>query len=236
MDDQEFDEMDLTPYEEDDDATLHKKLCAAKVARKRAEEDLKLLCNRIGLLKMEEGKVSGQSVTHIAPRICLLCAAGGQEDRRDAQTGDADHLAAPAQPDDSAAEGRAPAQGPDGRGLETPDQQAFEGEHRRDCGREQDAGPASSEAGCAGNQGRKGDGQDAQPRATGAGRNASPQHEAHYLGLKEPSRLVARDEPDRQAEPHPPAARGEVGERSQRAVAVRGGRAADGARRTRADQ
>ena len=37
---------------------LHKKLCAAKVARKRAEEDLKLLCNRIGLLKMEEGKVS----------------------------------------------------------------------------------------------------------------------------------------------------------------------------------
>lgn len=55
---EEFDEMDLTPYEEDDDATLHKKLCAAKVARKRAEEDLKLLCNRIGLLKMEEGKVS----------------------------------------------------------------------------------------------------------------------------------------------------------------------------------
>lgn len=54
----EYDEMDLTPYEEDDDVTLHKKLCAAKVARKRAEEDLKLLCNRIGLLKMEEGKVS----------------------------------------------------------------------------------------------------------------------------------------------------------------------------------
>ena len=57
----DYDEMDLTPYEEDDDATLHKKLCAAKVARKRAEEDLKLLCNRIGLLKMEEGKVSWQS-------------------------------------------------------------------------------------------------------------------------------------------------------------------------------
>lgn len=55
--DVEYDEMDLTPYEEDDDQTLHKKLCAAKVARKRAEEDLKLLCNRIGLLKMEEGKV-----------------------------------------------------------------------------------------------------------------------------------------------------------------------------------
>ena len=56
--DQEFDEMDLTPYEDDDDATLHKKFCAAKAARKRAEEDLKLLCNRIGLLKMEEGKVT----------------------------------------------------------------------------------------------------------------------------------------------------------------------------------
>jgi len=26
--------MDLTPYEEDDDATLHKKLVAAKMARK----------------------------------------------------------------------------------------------------------------------------------------------------------------------------------------------------------
>jgi len=54
----EFDEMDLVPYEDDDDNTLHKKLCAAKLARKRAEEDLKLLCNRIGLLKMEEGKVN----------------------------------------------------------------------------------------------------------------------------------------------------------------------------------
>ena len=59
----EYDEMDLTPYEEDDDATLHKKFCAAKVARKRAEEDLKLLCNRIGLLKMEEGKVSRMALT-----------------------------------------------------------------------------------------------------------------------------------------------------------------------------
>lgn len=58
MEEMEYDEMDLTPYEDDDDATLHKKLCAAKAARKRAEEDLKLLCNRIGLLKMEEGKVS----------------------------------------------------------------------------------------------------------------------------------------------------------------------------------
>jgi hypothetical protein len=54
----QLDELDLTPYEEDDDATLHRKLVAAKMARKRAEEDLKLLCNRIGLLKQEEGKVS----------------------------------------------------------------------------------------------------------------------------------------------------------------------------------
>ena len=46
----------MTPYEEDDDATLHRKLVAAKMARKRAEEDLKLLCNRIGLLKQEENK------------------------------------------------------------------------------------------------------------------------------------------------------------------------------------
>ena len=29
-------EMDLTPYEEDDDETLHRKLVAAKIARKRA--------------------------------------------------------------------------------------------------------------------------------------------------------------------------------------------------------
>ena len=70
----EFDEMDLTPYEEDDDQTLHRKLCAAKVARKRAEEDLKLLCNRIGLLKMEEGKVSAGT---LADAVSL---AGGQKD------------------------------------------------------------------------------------------------------------------------------------------------------------
>jgi len=44
-------EMDLTPYEEDDDETLHQKLVAAKLARKRAEDDLRLLTNRINLLK-----------------------------------------------------------------------------------------------------------------------------------------------------------------------------------------
>ena len=48
--------MDLTPYEEDDNQILHAKLIAAKQARKRAEEDLKLLKNRIGLLKMEENR------------------------------------------------------------------------------------------------------------------------------------------------------------------------------------
>ena len=47
----EYAEMDLTPYEEDDDATLHQKLVAAKIARKRAEDDLRLLTNRISLLK-----------------------------------------------------------------------------------------------------------------------------------------------------------------------------------------
>ena len=60
---EQFEEMDLTPYEEDDDATLHRKLVAAKMARKKAEDDLKLLCNRIGLLKQEEGKV-GDFVFH----------------------------------------------------------------------------------------------------------------------------------------------------------------------------
>ena len=48
---EEFEELDLTPYEDDKDEVLHRKLIAAKMARKRAEDDLKLLCNRIGLLK-----------------------------------------------------------------------------------------------------------------------------------------------------------------------------------------
>jgi hypothetical protein len=43
--------MDLNVYEDDDDETLHRKLIAAKIARKRAEEDFKLLANRISLLK-----------------------------------------------------------------------------------------------------------------------------------------------------------------------------------------
>ena len=79
---QEFEEMDLTPYEDDDDATLHKKLVAAKLARKRAEEDLKLLCNRIGLLKHEEGKVSHYSLAAIFDMIVITNSnfiKGGQE-------------------------------------------------------------------------------------------------------------------------------------------------------------
>src|SRR4051794_4987647 len=42
-------------YEEDNTAT--KKLVGSRQARKRAEEDVKLLANRIALLKSEESKV-----------------------------------------------------------------------------------------------------------------------------------------------------------------------------------
>lgn len=56
MNGEDVQEMDLTPYEEDDDETLHRKLVAAKIARKRAQEDLKLLTNRISLLKSEENR------------------------------------------------------------------------------------------------------------------------------------------------------------------------------------
>ena len=48
----------MTPYEDDSDETLYQKLVLAKQARKQAEEDLRLLTNRIQLLKLEEGKVS----------------------------------------------------------------------------------------------------------------------------------------------------------------------------------
>jgi hypothetical protein len=54
QDQQVFQEMDLNVYEDDDDETLHRKLVAAKIARKRAEEDKKLLSNRLSLLKQEE--------------------------------------------------------------------------------------------------------------------------------------------------------------------------------------
>ena len=55
---EEGEELDLTPYLDDSDETLHQKLVYAKRARKQAEDDLRLLMNRIGLLKSEEGKVS----------------------------------------------------------------------------------------------------------------------------------------------------------------------------------
>lgn len=51
-----YQDMDLNVYEEDDDETLHRKLILAKMARKRAEEDHRLLSNRIALLKQEEQK------------------------------------------------------------------------------------------------------------------------------------------------------------------------------------
>lgn len=134
MDDIEYDEMDLTPYEEDDDATLHKKLCAAKVARKRAEEDLKLLCNRIGLLKMEEGKVSDGVQNNITlsesnwSNLIFLCHyIGRQEDRRDTQACEPDRFSAVAQHHVLAAEGRPSAQAGDGRGHETADEPSDEG-------------------------------------------------------------------------------------------------------------
>ena len=100
-----MDEMDLTPYEDDDDATLHRKFCAAKVARKRAEEDLKLLCNRIGLLKMEEGKVSIKTHSHFVVmhneqlfnfhinNFASSTPTGCQKDRRDAQKSQLDCIA-----------------------------------------------------------------------------------------------------------------------------------------------
>ena len=56
QEDGQYEDIDLTPYEEDDDATLHQKLVAAKLARKRAEDDLRLLTNRIQLLKQEENR------------------------------------------------------------------------------------------------------------------------------------------------------------------------------------
>lgn len=57
-DNQQFTEVDLTPYEDDDDEVLNRKWILAKQARKQAEEDLRLLVNRIGLLKSEEWKAN----------------------------------------------------------------------------------------------------------------------------------------------------------------------------------
>ena len=63
--------MDLNVYEDDDDETLHRKLIAAKIARKRAEEDMKLLSNRISLLKQEEQKVCILNILRVYLGISL---------------------------------------------------------------------------------------------------------------------------------------------------------------------
>lgn len=44
-------------YEEEEDGCATKKLVGSRIARKQAEDDVKLLANRIALLKMEEQKV-----------------------------------------------------------------------------------------------------------------------------------------------------------------------------------
>ena len=79
--------MDLNVYEDDDDETLHRKLIAAKIARKRAEEDHKLLNNRIQLLKQEEQKVSQSFrsgyLSRFFTQILIPDILGMEEDRGD---------------------------------------------------------------------------------------------------------------------------------------------------------
>ena len=51
--------MDAThEYIYNEDGSVTKKLVGSRIARKQAEDDVKLLANRIALLKMEEYKVS----------------------------------------------------------------------------------------------------------------------------------------------------------------------------------
>ena len=61
----EYDEGEFSP--DGDNAT--KKLVGSRVARKRAEEDVKLLANRIALLKLEEKKVFHQYSQYILNRL-----------------------------------------------------------------------------------------------------------------------------------------------------------------------
>jgi len=49
-------EGDEQQYELDEDGCVTKKLAGSRIARKQAEDDVKLLANRIALLKMEEQK------------------------------------------------------------------------------------------------------------------------------------------------------------------------------------
>jgi hypothetical protein len=47
-------EGDEQQYEEEEEGCATKKLVGSRIARKQAEDDVKLLANRIALLKMEE--------------------------------------------------------------------------------------------------------------------------------------------------------------------------------------
>lgn len=65
-----------------------------RVSRKRAQEDVKLLANRIALLKQEEQKVSKSpplllSIVSYSRVIynCCVCGVGVEEDRGDQEKG-----------------------------------------------------------------------------------------------------------------------------------------------------
>ena len=60
---------------EEEGGSVSKKLVGSRIARKQAEDDVKLLANRIALLKMEEQKVSN--------RISNSVNIGMEEDRGD---------------------------------------------------------------------------------------------------------------------------------------------------------
>jgi len=104
---QQHEIMDLNVYEDDDDETLHRKLIAAKIARKRAEEDHKLLSNRIQLLKQEEQKVSLTllSISCLSQSsIFINLSPGLEENRRDEKESERHHNPANAEPGAPAAE------------------------------------------------------------------------------------------------------------------------------------
>lgn len=126
--------MDLNVYEDDDDETLHRKLIAAKIARKRAEEDMKLLQNRIGLLRAEEQKVcifiqihrdklyySIISIFRNADHLCFNI--GMEEDRRDQEESQRHNVIALAKYGDSVEEdGETEAEGRGGTDTHCPKQ------------------------------------------------------------------------------------------------------------------
>lgn len=71
-------------YEEVDGCAT-KKLVGSRIARKQAEDDVKLLANRIALLKMEEQKVRQIAL------LTNLCILGMEEDRGDKEEGQRYH-------------------------------------------------------------------------------------------------------------------------------------------------